>query len=75
MNAAENEKNVAKLYVNGELVFTVSHFSDYVVVYDAAVKDDVPKTGETADFTTILWTTILAVGVAGLVLNRQKKRQ
>lgn len=68
------EKHATK-YVNGELVFTVSHFSDYVVVYDGAVKDDVPKTGEAADFTTILWTTILAVGVAGLVLNRQKKRQ
>lgn len=62
-------------YVNGELVFTVSHFSDYVVVYDDAVKDDVPKTGEAADYSTMLWTSILAIGVLGLVLNRQKRRQ
>ena len=62
-------------YVNGELVFTVSHFSDYVVVYDGAVKDNVPKTGEATDYTFILWTSILAIGVLGLVLNRQKRRQ
>ena len=62
-------------YVNGELVFTVSHFSDYVVVYDGAVKDDVPKTGEAADYTTLVWTSILAIGVLGLALNRQKRRQ
>ena len=68
------EKHDTK-YVNGELVFTVSHFSDYVVVYDDAVKDDVPKTGEAADYSTMLWTSILAIGVVGLVLNRQKKRQ
>ena len=68
------EKHDTK-YVNGELVFTVTHFSDYVVVYDGAVKDDVPKTGESADFTTILWTTVFMIGVVGLVLNRQKKRQ
>ena len=68
------EKHATK-YVNGELVFTVSHFSDYVVVYDGAVKDDVPKTGESADFTTILWTTVFMIGVVGLVANRQKKRQ
>ena len=68
------EKHDTK-YENGELVFTVSHFSDYVVVYDAAVKDDVPKTGEATDYTTILWTTMLAIGVVGLALNRQKRRQ
>lgn len=39
------------------------------------VKDDVPKTGETADYTTLVWTSILAIGVLGLVLNRQKRRQ
>lgn len=62
-------------YVNGELVFTVSHFSNYVVVYNGAVKDNVPKTGEAADYTTLVWTSILAIGVLGLVLNRQKRRQ
>lgn len=39
------------------------------------VKDDVPKTGEGVDYTAMVWTAMLAIGVAGLVLERQKKRQ
>ena len=68
------EKHDTK-YVNGELVFTVTHFSDYVVVYDLAVKDSVPKTGESADYTTMVWTAILAIGVVGLFAEKKKRRQ
>lgn len=39
------------------------------------VKDDVPKTGESVDYTAMVWTAMLAIGVAGLMFEKQKKRQ
>ena len=39
------------------------------------VKDSVPKTGENADYTAMVWTAILAIGVIGLLVEKQKRRQ
>ena len=39
------------------------------------VKDSVPKTGESADYTAMVWTAILAISVVGLLVEKQKRRQ
>ena len=74
-------------YIEGELVFVVTHFSDYVVVYDKnvqeeisseisenvpePVKDDVPKTGEEAKGN--IWLLMTMISSLGILSQRKKK--
>ena len=61
-------------YKNGCLVFSTTHFSDYVVVNTAAPADPtVPNTGDNADL--MLYTTALMIaltGLAALFISKKK---
>ena len=61
-------------YVNGCLVFSTTHFSDYVVVNTAkSVDPTVPNTGDEGHL--MFFTTMLLIAAAGVYLTSRKLRR
>ena len=61
-------------YKNGCLVFSTTHFSDYVVVNTAAPADPtVPNTGDQSHL--LFFTTLLMISAAGIYLASRKMRR
>ena len=60
-------------YENGELVFTLKHFSDYVVTMDEP-EISVPATGDTMMLGTMTMMMVLSIAMLAVLLKLMKRR-
>ena len=67
------EHVASKLDENGNIIFTLKHFSEYVITADKLETTAAPNTGDS--FPALLMTAALLVSAAGIVvLSRKNKR-
>ena len=76
-----NLELVAAEYVNGHMVFTTGHFSDYAIVYEAsapvssdAMASPAAPAEETASFPIIPAVVVAVVVLCGIALVMKKKQ-
>ena len=75
-NTGSNPSSSSGTSESSTITTTTTDISTTVTVEQQQLeKDSVPKTGEGTDYTVMVWTVILAIGVIGLLVEKQKRIQ